>query len=172
MLCCMSGFTSIFLPAVGSLAASWFVGLYFFPMAWEATPVGPSSAAWSPLLVPSLLVLFLLLFNVYCRPHVYRRCWFLARRPVIQARCSRLGRGVFSRRGLCFLVFSRQLTPAEVSGRAVWAREGGVKAKHGPPGLSFAPPTHPVVSAVSVVVFPVVCASVSLRCSEFRGGYC
>ena len=93
----------------------------------------------------------------------------MARRPVIQIRCSRLGRGVLSRRGLCFLAISRQLTPAEVSGRAVWAGEGGVKAKHGPPGLSFAPPTRPVVSAVSVVVFPVICASVSLRCSEFRG---
>ena len=132
----------------------------------------PSSAAWSPRLVPSLLVLLLLLFDVYCCPHVYRRCWFLARRPVIQTRCFWLGRGVFSRRGLCFLVFSHHLTPAEVSGRAVLAREGGVKAKHGPPGLIFAPPTHPVVSAVFVVVCPVVCASVLLRCSEFRGGYC
>ena len=123
-------------------------------------------------LPPHYLYCFLLLFDVFCRPHVYCGCWLLARRPVIHTSCSRVGRGVLSRCGLCFLVISCQLTPAEVSGRAVGAREEGVKSKHGPPGLSFAPPTHPVVSAVTLFVFLVVCPGVLLRCCVIHDGCC
>ena len=148
-------------------------GSLFFPHGVGGQSSGPQQCiVVSPPLPPLSLYCFLLLFDVFCRPHVYCRCWLLARRPVIQTRCSRLGRGVLSRRGLCVLVISRQLTPAEVSGSAVGAREGGAKAKHGPPGLRFAPPTHPDMSAVTVFVFLVVCSAVLLRCSVVHDGCC
>ena len=131
---------------------------------WLGTPLrwAPAVQCSLPSFAPSL---FVLLFAAVCYVSS-PTCllWVLASRhkasdsyQVLRAR-----EGGLSRRGLCFLIFSRQLTPAQVSGRAVWAREGGVKAKHGPPDLRFALPTHPVVSAVTFLVFSLF---VLLSCS-------
>ena len=145
-------------------------GSLFFPH-WDATPVQQCSVVSPPLTRLSLYCV-LLLFEVFCRLHVYFGFCLLARRPIIQTRCSRLGRGLYSKCGLCFLVISRQLTHAEVSGRAVWPREGVVKAKHRPPGLTFHPPTHPVLCALTVFVFLLLCPAVLLRCSVLHDGCC
>ena len=100
------GFRIYFFTSRWQAGRAMVCGSLFFPHGVGGHSSGPQQCIEvSPPLPPLSLYCFLLLFDVFCRPHVYCGCWLLARRPVIPSRCSRLGRGVLSRRGLCFLFF-------------------------------------------------------------------